>query len=236
MLNPLKDMNILTYLSGIPIRVGYNRKCGFLLTHKMKDEKCLGLRHEVEYNLELVSLIGVKTEDKSLFFPVDNIQMDSLPEYFNINNYNNVVAIHPWTSDPVKQWPVQFFRDLAIRLMREQGVRVVIVGGKDELDKSTELFSDIDNNLINLTGKTTLMQLAAFLKKCRLLVSGDSGPVHLATAVGTQVLAIFRNDIPGKGPLRWGPWGEGNIIVGKGNLLDITVTEVFDKVKGALAS
>ncbi len=66
MLNPSKDLNIITRLAGIPIRVGYDRKWGFLLTHKMKDKKHLAEKHEIEYNLELVSLIGAKTQDSTL--------------------------------------------------------------------------------------------------------------------------------------------------------------------------
>lgn len=234
MLNPNKDFNILTYLAGIPIRLGYNRKWGFLLTHKMEDKKYLGEMHEIEYNLELVSLIGAGTQDRSLSLSVDDRKVNDLSAGLNIKDCNNLIALHPWTSDPVKEWPILHFRELAGRLIREQGIRVVIIGGKDELDKSRDFFSDIDSNLINLTGRTTLAQLAALLKKCKLLISGDSGPVHLACAIGTKVLAIFRNDMPAKSARRWGPWGAGHIVMEKGNLSDISVTEVFDKAKGVL--
>ena len=233
-LNPSKDFNIFTYLAAIPVRVGYNRKWGFLLTHKIEDRKHLAERHEIEYNLELVSLIGAKTEDKTLALPLDERRADILPVDFNLKGPHKIVALHPWTSDPVKQWPYERFRELAGRLIREQGNPVVIVGGKEELTKSEELFGNIDGNLVNLTGRTTLRQLAAVLKRCKLLISGDSGPVHLASAVSTQVLAIFRNDIPGKSARRWGPWGRGHIVIEKGDLSDITVSEVFEKAKEAL--
>lgn len=233
-LNPSKDFNIFTYFSGIPIRAGYSRKWGFLLTHKMEDAKYLGQRHEIEYNLELVSLIGASTKDKTLYLPTDEREIDDLSRDFNLKNYNNSVALHPWTSDPLKQWPYERFRELAERLIREQGISVVIIGGKEELTKSREFFKDIDGSLINLTGRTTLTQLAALLRKCKLLISGDSGPVHLACAAGTKVLAIFRNDIPGKSARRWGPWGRGHIVIEKESLSKVTVSEVFDKAKGVL--
>jgi len=234
MLNPAKDFNIYAYLAAIPVRVGYNRKWGFLLTRKMQDKKHLGERHEIEYNLELVSLIGAETLDKSLTLPLDERTVDILSADFNIKDTRNLVALHPWTSDPLKQWPYEKFRELAERLIKEQGIPVVIIGGKDELSKSKEFFRDIDDNLINLTGRTTLMQLAAVLKKCKLLISGDSGPAHLASAVGTRVLAVFRNDISAKSARRWGPCGEGHIVMEKDNLSDITVTEVLDKAREAL--
>ncbi|MDP3731776.1 MAG: glycosyltransferase family 9 protein [Candidatus Omnitrophota bacterium] len=246
-LNPARDFNIFTYLAGIPIRVGYNRKWGFLLTHKMEDEKYLGQRHEIEYNLELAALIGAGTQDETLCLSIDDREINDLFRDFNIKDCNNLIALHPWTSDPIKQWPLDNFFELAKRLVREQDIKVIIIGGKDELTKSIEFFPpqnvadspritnrNIDGNLINLTGRTTLTQLAALLKKCKLLISGDSGPVHLACTVGTKALAIFRNDIPGKSAHRWGPWGRGHIVIEKENLSDITVDDVFGKVKEVL--
>lgn len=233
-LNPSRDFNIITRFAGVPIRVGYNRKWGFLLTHKMEDKKYLGQRHEIEYNLELVSLVGAKTQDQTLSISTDESIIDGLLKDAGIENNDSLVALHPWTSDPIKQWPLKNFCALAKRLVSEQDMRVIIIGGKEELIKSMEFFKNVDGNLINLTARTTLTQLAALFKKCKLLISGDSGPVHLASAVGAKVLAIFRNDIPGKSARRWGPWGKGHIIIEKENLSDITVAEVFDKVKGVL--
>lgn len=234
MLNPSKGFNIFSYLAGIPVRLGYDRKWGFLLTHKMKDRKYLGERHEAEYNLELVSLIGAVTQDKSLIFPIDDRRINDLCADFNITGYDNLIALHPWTSDPAKQWPLDSFRKLTERLIKELDLTVLIVGGKEELIKSKELFKGIDANLINLTGKTTLIQLGALLKKCKMIISGDSGPVHLASAVGTKVLAIFRNDITGKSSRRWGPWDSGHLVIEKNRLCDISVAEVFDKAQEAL--
>jgi len=234
MFNPAKDFNIMTRFAGIPIRVGYDRKWGFLLTHKIKDRKHLGEKHEIEYNLELASLVDAKTKDLTLSISIEDSIIDDLLKDAGIENNDNLVALHPWTSDPIKQWPLQNFSELAKRLIREQDMRVIIIGGKDELTKSIEFSRNIDSNLINLTARTTLTQLAALLEKCKLLISGDSGPVHLACAVGTKVLAIFRNDIPGKSARRWGPWGKGHIIIEKDKLCDITVVEVFGKVKEVL--
>lgn len=233
MLNPSKDFNIFTYLAGIPIRVGYNRKLGFLLTHKMQDEKSRGGKHEIEYNLELVRLIGAQTQDKSLSLPLGTNMVDTAAKELGLEGSQNLVAIHPWTSDAVKQWPLGYFRILAERLAGEPGLKLVIVGAKDEIRKSRELFTD-SVNLTNLTGKTTLIQLAAILKMSQLLISGDSGPVHLSCAVGTPVIAIFRNDIPGKGAKRWGPWGDSHTVIEKSNLCDITPDEVFDRIKERL--
>ena len=226
--NPSKELNIISFLAGIPIRIGYNRKWVFLLTKKTEDKKYLGQKHEIEYNLELLNLIGIQSEDKTLSLKIDDGIIEGL---FGIENRGDLLALHPWTSDPVKQWPIQNFRKLAQRLVKEFNKKAIIIGGKEELDKSVEYFSDLGTDATNITGKTTLIQLAAVLKKCKLLISGDSGPVHLASCVGTPVIAIFRSDIPAKSAKRWGPWGKGHSIIEKPELADITVDEVLDKVR-----
>jgi len=216
-LNPTKEAHQAIFLAGIPLRVGYDRKWGFLLTHKMEDVKCQGTRHEVDYNLELVGLLGAKTSDKSLSIKVD----DSLYKYF-VNQ--KIVIIHPFTSDPVKQWPVERFRELAQRIRFELDLKVIMVGLSQNL-------LEVSDNIINMVNKTTLPELAALLKRGSLVVSGDSGPMHLSAAVGTPVVALFRNDLPGKTARRWGPWGEGHKVIEKSDLNAITVEEVFEKVK-----
>lgn len=227
-LNPTKEAHWLSFLAGIPVRVGYNRKWGFLLTHKSADNKGLGLKHEVETNLELVGLIGAKTKDSSVY-------LGKLPPSAN-PVYAGAVAVHPFTSDAVKQWPVERFRQLARRLSGELRAKVLIVGKGEGASKgrAREEFDHLGDEIINLIDKTSLVELAQLLKQCRLLVTCDSGPMHLAAAVGTPVVALFRNDLPGKTARRWGPWGEGNIVIEKGNLLDISVNEVMEAVKPKL--
>lgn len=281
-LNPTKEAHWAVFWSGIPVRVGYDRKWGILLTHKLKDTKHLGNRHEVDCNLELVGLLGAKTLDKTLKIKV----VDSLFREFI---GQRIVAIHPFTSDLVKQWPVERFVELAKKIMQENwghtaenrgqstagtvpdsfacggdssrrgqsaagtvldSVKVVFVGrdegwghfstkgtvhcGDSPLRQGQSTAGTVPG-VMDLVNKTSLVELGALLKRCSLLVSGDSGPMHLAAAVGTPVVALFRNDLPGKTARRWGPRGEGHMVIEKDNLNDITVDEVFEKVKLALA-
>jgi len=210
--NPTKAMNIFTYLAAIPIRAGYSRKWDFLLTRTILDTKYKGDKHEVIANLELVSLLGAKTANRD-------------PE-IKINNYFKrrwLVAIHPFTSDSVKQWPMERFSELAQRLAK-LGFGQVVVVGKPERNAVVTGF--IRDGIMNMVSKTSLKQLAVILKQSKVLVSCDSGPVHLACCVNTPVVALFRNDMPGKNPQRWGPWGENNRVIQKPSLKDISVDEV----------
>ena len=224
--NPSKESNQACALAGIPIRVGYDRKWGFLLTHKMTDNKDSGLKHEVEYNLELVNLIGAGTTDKT-------ISLDKLPAVDNLK-YTGAIALHLFTSDPVKEWPVERFMELAKRLTREMKVKIVLLG---KVKKGEGLRPGIvPAGIEDLINKTTLIGLASVLKECRLLVTCDSGPMHLSAAVGTPVVALFRNDLQGKTARRWGPWGKGHTVIDKNKLEDISVDEVMEVVKDKLNS
>lgn len=218
-LNPLKEAHWACFRAGIPKRVGYNRKWGFLLTHKMQDNKNSSLKHEVESNLELVSLIGAKTSDKEI--RLGKLPADNNPEY------SQAIAVHPFTSDAVKQWPLERFRELIRRLGKDLNFQVIVVGKA----AAPEEFDNLGSNVVNLINKTSLVELAQILKQSKLLISCDSGPMHLAAAVGTPVLAIFRNDLAGKTARRWGPWGKGHIVIEKSSLIDISIEEVLDKVK-----
>lgn len=233
-LNPSRDSHLAAFLGGVPMRLGYDRKWAFLLTHKIKDRKNLGEKHEVEYNLELVNAIGAATQDTSLKLSLTDAQITKARDDFNLGASGKVVAIHPWTSDPVKQWPPNFFYTLAKKLIEYGGIKIVAIGAREELSRAGGLFKDMGEKFVDATGKTSLVELAGVLKNCSLLISCDSGPAHLASCVGTPALVLFRLDLAGKTAKRWGPWGKGHYVIEKDRLFDITVEEVFNKAKEAL--
>ncbi|TBR17906.1 glycosyltransferase family 9 protein [bacterium] len=227
-LNPTRQWHLISYFAGIPIRAGYDRKMGFLLTDKIKDDKNLGARHEVYSNLEIAGLIGAYTEDKTLSINIEPKEADGILRKFKVDPEDTLFAVHPWTSDPVKEWPLDNFIGLVKKINSYANGKILIIGRREEVHRSFPIFGWMNDVVIDFTGRTSLRELGALLKRCKFLVSGDSGPVHLACTVGTPVLAIFRNDIAGKGPKRWGPWGDKNVVVEGATLSAITVDEVFE--------
>jgi len=221
-LNPTKEAHWAAFRAGIPVRVGYDRKWRFLLTHKLKDTKQLGNRHEVECNLELVRLIGAEAKDTTITLRAqEGLGKELIGQ--------EMIAIHPFTSDPVKLWPQERFMELAGRLAQELNIKVVFVGRTEDgkgIERNKENLATLD-----LVNKTSLVELAGVFKQCKVLVTCDSGPMHLAAAVGTPVVALFRNDLPGKTAHRWGPWGKSNIVIEKSSLLDISVEQVLEAVR-----
>lgn len=235
--NPKKEFHVAGWLAGIPIRVGYARKWGGLLTHRVPDRKALGERHEVEYNLDLVRALGLTPGTPrwpSLQLKDAHAEVLRLLERQGIAASDALIAIHPWTSNPLKQWPVDRYHALIRRIRQSLPVKVVVIGGKDEQPQAQALLRE-DLPAINLTGQLTLKQLAALLQRSRLLVSNDSGPVHLAAAVNTRTLVLFGSSHPATGPGRWGPWGVGHTVICKPSMAAISVEDVLAAVRAQLA-
>ncbi|MBN3039022.1 MAG: lipopolysaccharide heptosyltransferase II [Candidatus Omnitrophica bacterium] len=218
MLNPSRRFHILSYMARIPLRLGYDRKWSFLLTHKIKDNKYEGKKHEVEYNLDLVRSIGADTDDKKININIDKEDarfVQGLLEKNAIGDKDPLVAIQPNSSNPAKCWPRENFAQVADELYQRFSTQVAIIGAGEDRGSAIKLISLTKHQPINLCGNLTLRQLAAFLRRCTLLISNDSGPVHIAAAVNTATCVIFGRNIPGVSPRRWGPWGNSNIALHK---------------------
>ncbi|MBI4335507.1 MAG: lipopolysaccharide heptosyltransferase II [Candidatus Omnitrophica bacterium] len=209
-LHPTNRSNAIPFLAGIPYRIGYNKKLGFLLTHRLNDTKHKGLKHEMEYTLDVIRALGIEPKDSCPYMPLKESseqKIDAILKAYNIKSDEILTAIHPGASCISKRWPAVNFAILSDWIAQRFGARVVIVGDKSTADISKEIMQEMIYKPVDLVGKITVGELAALLKRCALFVSNDSGPVHVASAVGTWVISIFGRKEPGLGPLRWGPLG-----------------------------
>jgi heptosyltransferase-2 len=116
-----------------------------------------------------------------------------------------IVALFPGSNAPARRWPEERFAGVA-RGLGERGATVVVLGARGEADLARRVAGDV---AINLAGRTTLPVLAALLGECDILVTNDSGPMHLAAAAGTRVLVV-------SGPAdtrETGPCGSGHVYL-----------------------
>ncbi len=232
--NPSKFFNILIFLAGIPVRLGYDRKAGFLLTHKIDDKKYLCDKHEVEYNLDLIGAIGVSALDKRPYFPLNasaEIKLNDMLKENGIEGKDLLIAVHPATSNPEKMWPPERFALICDRLLEEFKARIVLIGGKEEREAVGVVKSKMNNAVLDMAGALSVKELGSLLKRCLLLISNDSGPVHISAAVGTPAIVFFGEDRPGGSSLRWGPYGEGHLVIGKPKITDITAEEAYKAIR-----
>lgn len=235
--NPQKKFNIVSFLAGIPFRVGYDRKWGFLLNKKIRDLKFLGNKHEVEYNFDLVKLIGADSQE--LVFPIVDLRLESdfaqkVLLKAGLTDKAAFIAIHPWASNPLKEWPFSSFISLAKKLIDELELEVIIIGGPESQGPAAQFEKELGGRILNLTGRTNLKELTVILSRVRLLITNDSGPMHLAACLKIPVVALFRKAPLAVSARRWGPLGEANIVVENDNIKDIAINEVFDAIKKIL--
>ena len=233
--NPSQEFNIITFFSGIPLRSGYDRKWGFLLNRKTKDTKEQGLKHEAEYNLELLRTIDIEADTTDVRFPLEIKNEDFSDNRLAESGIsdNNFIAIHPWSSNPEKELAIDRFRNLCLRLPLETTYKIVLIGGREEAMRSGEFCQGLP--VIDLTGKTSLLELAGLLKRSKLLVTADSGPMHLSAALGKTVVAIFRKNPPGVSARRWGPAGDTHIIIENDHIENIEINEVLNGIRKAFS-
>jgi len=209
-LHPTNRAHLIIYLAGIPKRVGYDKKFGFTLTDKIPHTKQLGEKHELEYNLDLLKCLKIETKDKSLFMPI-KAESERWAEDFvkseRIKIDDKLLVINPAASCPSKIWPSERFAEAADKLAQKYGFKILVVSGPRDLALAEKVIKKISSPVISLAGKISLSQLASLLKRAALFISNDSGPVHIASAVGTPVISIFGRKQPGLSPKRWGPVG-----------------------------
>ncbi len=188
------------FFVGIPRRVGFDYKNrGIFLTHRLPLERSFEKKHVIEYYIDLLRLLSVPTRQKTLQLFISE---ESIVEANRILKEAEVsepfIAVAPgggesWGRDArLKRWPVQFFSELIQKIESgSQGMKVVILGGKNEWELGESLRKLSPALFHNLAGKLSLLGSAAVLKRARLLIANDGGLVHMASAVGTPVAALF---------------------------------------------
>lgn len=217
-LHPSNRSHWMPFLAGIPVRVGYDRKQPWLLTHRVPHNKQEGAYHEAEYSLQLLQVFGVKAKEPRLSLAVSVQAMKRLEERLaaaSIGPQDVVVAIHPSASCVSKRWMPERFAAVADRLIKERGAKICIVAGKEDAAVAGQVAQAMHSPAVNLAGQLTLGELAALMRRSKLLISNDSGPVHIAAAVGTPVVDIFGRNERGLSPKRWGPLGAGHRVIHK---------------------
>ncbi|NWG16538.1 MAG: WecB/TagA/CpsF family glycosyltransferase [Chloroflexi bacterium] len=178
-------------------RIGLDNDRAWFLTDTLLDAG-FGARHQAQYWLDLVGLLGADSTPRPAVVAADPLS----PQLSTLFNSALVVAIHPGSGgySRARRWDAAGFAAVADALHDEYGAEIVLVGGPD--DDTASVKAAMRNEPLDLSGQTTLPQLAALLAKCRLFIGADSGVMHLAAAVGVPVVAVF-------GPSNaaaWGPW------------------------------
>ncbi len=204
--------NLACALAQIPVRLGYkNEKWGFFLTMPLKDTRPSGQKHEAQYCLDVLKALGIENDSLDLFVPLQKEAETWALSWMQGEGLQNhgFIVVHPGSSDPAKCWPPADFALLMDRLIEQYAVKIILIGSAPTLPVAEEILRLMrrQSQVINRTGKTSLAQTVSLLRRASLLISNDSGPVHLAAGVGTSVISLFLRNQPGINPGRWRPLG-----------------------------
>lgn len=200
---------VLAWMSGIRYRAGYaTQHASWFLTHTASPWRPV-VRHEAENHLDVLKPLGIQTDDTSLALRIDPQDALTLHKKVNWNKAKPLLVICPSGSYRQKSWTIAGFAELIGAMA--PAVECYLVGAQGEAALLEEINSAAGNLAGVLPGTLTLGELAAFLAEARLLVTVDTGPLHIANAVGTAVIALFGPTDPAK----WGPRGPRDIILDK---------------------
>jgi heptosyltransferase-2 len=218
------DAALIAFLSGIPERAGYDRDGrGKLLTKRVPYNNEDRSAHHIDYYLDLLKACGIPAERTNPWIFLSIEERLSAREQLNVLR-RPVLGINPGAAyGSAKRWLPSRFAEVAAWFTRDTKGSVVIFGGPSDAEVAHEIerliaaeryrYEGVSyssrESVMNLAGTTTLRRLIALIAECDVFLSNDSGPMHIAYAVGTPLVALFGST----SPVLTGPVGEGNVVM-----------------------
>ena len=205
---------MIVWLSGGKRKLGYDswqELSGLFLNEKIPEDMN---KHAVDRYLDFTRYLGSQTEDIRFVLPPDKKaeeKTDRLLDQHRLED-KKFIAVNPVAYWETKLWDDEKFACLADLIHNALQMKVVFTGSEKEKEVIKKITSLMTTESIDLSGKTTLLELANLYKKARMLITTDSGPMHLAAAVATPVIALFGPT----DPARTGPYGVGHTIIRTG--------------------
>ncbi|MFN0158566.1 MAG: glycosyltransferase family 9 protein [Bacteroidota bacterium] len=200
---------LVTRLSGARYRVGYKFR-GRTYAYNILVEPRGGEVHNTQFNLDALERIGVAIQDRNLYFPIASADEEYVQGFLAESQLTGrrLIALNTGGGWYTKRWPIERFAKLADRISETLNATVVLTWGPGQLEEVRQVAGMMQNSAF-IPPPTTLPQLGALLKKCTVVISNDSGPMHITAAVGVPVLGIFG---PTNTKLQ-GPYGDRHMVI-----------------------
>jgi predicted lipopolysaccharide heptosyltransferase III len=171
-----------------------------------------GIKHRIEYHLDLVRYLGCNTEDTDRKVFLTKEEGKRIIELIEENKINKpFISVHPGARVPLKMWMIERYATLYDKIMRDYRMPLLILGSKEEEALVNNITKKMKNRPINLAGMISLRELAGILKESALFICNDSAPMHIAAAMRTPTVAVFG---PSKS-IETGPYRDNCRIVEK---------------------
>ncbi|MBI2849354.1 MAG: lipopolysaccharide heptosyltransferase II [Chloroflexi bacterium] len=187
--------SLFSYLSGAHFRIGYRGESyPFMHNIPVTGRRYKEKKHEIEYNLVLAEAAGATRVKEPLAVRIDpqaKEKMDLFWANHGIKEGDCLIAIHPGSiNGSAKRWTTQGWAELSDILADKIGANVVFVGVQKEVSIIDEIVAQTRGKPMVLAGQTTLPDLLALLRRCQMVLGGDSAPVHIAEVLGTPTVVL----------------------------------------------
>ena len=182
------------WAAGIPERIGYRTaKRGWLLTGGPAIPPKDSL-HKIDWFLRVAEAAGIRPDGRHYdagLLPEDERAAEGLALALGLRPGEKVVALHAGANWLLKRWPARNFAELADGLAERHRAKLLFIGGAEDLPLIESIRQRMRSRPLVAAGRTTFRQMGALLKRTSLLISNDSGPLHMGMAVGIPVVALF---------------------------------------------
>lgn len=199
---------LICRLAGIPQRIGHHtKKRAFLLTKSIMPPERDSM-HRIDYYLHIIENAGLKIEDKHTEFFISQQDKESVDNFLNahaVAKNDFLTGINPGGNWLAKRWPKEYWAQLADKLISEFGFKVVITGSSSDIALVKSIHKLMKEKAIVAAAELNIKQLGALCERLDLFITADTGPLHIANAVGTKkIIALFgptHPDITGPMPM-----------------------------------
>ncbi len=205
-------MGRLCYQAGIPTRIGAASKIAQIFyTKRIYQHRSACLRHEAEYNLELAAVLGAEPILKTQVYTGAEVKKQAALFFdsLKLDAKRPLIGIHPGSGGSAVSWPLDKYIELANLLTTELGAGIFITHGPGEEDKVQYIAKKLNKPPYYYHGNYSIQFMAELIKRFKVFVSSNTGPMHLAAAVGTPCVSLF-SPLIATNATRWGPIGNKN--------------------------
>ena len=197
-LQGLVKSGVITAATRAPLRIGFTaahcRESANTLFTNERVTPPVSARHVVDRYLSLVEPLGVRARTVEFPLPTDGGAGARIDEFLagaGLKPRDRLVVLNPGAGRPDKRWPLAQFRGLARRLIDDAGAAVLVVWGPSELEEARAIVGTERAGRAALAPPTNLDELLAVLRRASVVVAGDTGPLHLAAALGTPCVGLY---------------------------------------------
>jgi lipopolysaccharide heptosyltransferase II len=186
---------LLCHLAEIPLRLAHCREqvYGLLTDRVPESEPEGGIRHEVRRQLDLVATTGARTDNERLSLSLSGRATDRVRRTLSERGIGaqRWAVLHPGSTAASRRYPPELFAEVTRRLVAEQGWQIMLTGSEQERDLVQEIARQAAVPVHDLTGLLDLPELAALIASAPVLITNNTGPSHLAAAVGTPIVCLY---------------------------------------------